>query len=158
MESAASRRFARLLANRDRRSQWRSFRGRGFHQCGAQDCRDHLRIGEGPDIASERHRDARPAQRGDCRAASVRHYGERGPRLECGGLPPLSRRQLAAGGRGKPRPSERCQGTALQITARPFRRSRASRSSIRRVSRRRWIRRLSGFFRMRHLPLRCRAR
>jgi len=33
---------------------------------------------------------------------------------ECGGLPPLSRRQLAAGGRGKPRPSKRCQGTALQ--------------------------------------------
>jgi len=34
--------------------------------------------------------------------------------LECGGLPPLSRRQLAAGGRGKPRPEKRCRGTALQ--------------------------------------------
>src|SRR3989442_245995 len=36
------------------------------------------------------------------------------PRLECGGLPPLYRRQLAADGRGEPRPGKRCQGTALQ--------------------------------------------
>jgi len=38
----------------------------------------------------------------------------RNPILECGGLPPLSHRQLAAGGRGKPRPTKRRQSAALQ--------------------------------------------
>jgi len=42
--------------------------------------------------------------------------------MECGGLPPLSRRQLAAGGRGKPRPTKRRRGAALQKTDDMFRR------------------------------------
>jgi hypothetical protein len=49
--------------------------------------------------------------------AKVTRSNEPVPILECGGLPPLSRRQLAAGTRGKPRPESGAKAPHSRISS-----------------------------------------